>query len=390
MFLVPVYRNISVSELARSVKAFLRQEAGLARGKAQSKNLERQLARTQKRLNQTRQQLAEVRSRKDTPIFFVVGRPKSGTSWLQATLGRHPEILCRGEGEFFGRDYGNGQPKANQILLYDIRPPSRRSLYTALAQSEPLRRWIERSTWTHGDDTEEHIANLTREAIYYFLTERLSKSNNRIVGDKTPFASPEIIKEISVICPEAKVIHIIRDGRDVAVSQLHHMWRGAAADGGWFHVTPEELHIRDRYWKDPQELLGSGEGIFTEGRLREAAEGWKSDVGAAHRDGPVLLGDNYTEVRYEDMLERPEEEFGRLFRFLGARAGKDRVARCVEATSFEKRSGGRERGQEDPRSHERKGIAGDWRNVFTERDRIIFKEIAGDLLIELGYEKPEA
>jgi hypothetical protein len=62
------------------------------------------------------------------------------------------------------------------------------------------------------------------------------------------------------------------------------------------------------------------------------------------------------------------------------------VKRCVEATSFERLSLGRERGEEDPSSFFRKGVAGDWRNTFTEEDRRVFKREAGDSLIELGYE----
>jgi Sulfotransferase family len=38
-------------------------------------------------------------------VFFVVGLGKSGTSWLMRTLDGHPEILCRGEGRFFGREW---------------------------------------------------------------------------------------------------------------------------------------------------------------------------------------------------------------------------------------------------------------------------------------------
>jgi hypothetical protein len=56
-------------------------------------------------------------------------------------------------------------------------------------------------------------------------------------------------------------------------------------------------------------------------------------------------------------------------------------------SSFEKWSEGRERGEEDSSAFYRKGIAGDWKNVFTERDREIFKEAAGELLIRLGYER---
>jgi hypothetical protein len=413
-------RNISVSGIAQGVKAFFKQDAGFTRGKVWAKTRKQEHARTQEQLQETRQRLTRVRQqlrkkndklvelqevlgkleaassqqqglRKDIPIFFIVGRPKSGTSWLRLSLDQHPEILCKGEGEFFGRIKEGEQPRLGRPLD-DITPPTDRTLYTALAHSELLRSWIENSVWRHGHDTEAHINGLTREAIYYFLRQRLSQSKKRMVGDKTPFASPEIVKEIGAICPEAKVVHIIRDGRDTAVSQLHQMWNRAATpeEEGWYHMAPEEVDKRDRYRKDPQGFLDSGEGIFTEKRLRQAAEGWKSDVGAAHQDGPVLLGDNYTEVRYENMLERPEEELGRLLRFLGADADEDIVAQCVEATRFEKRSGGRERGEEDSGTFLRKGIAGDWKNVFTERDKAIFKEVAGDLLIELGYEENKA
>jgi hypothetical protein len=92
-------------------------------------------------------------------------------------------------------------------------------------------------------------------------------------------------------------------------------------------------------------------------------------------------------VRYEDLLSRPEEEVRRLLEFLGAGADDETVRRCVNAASFEKLSRGRERGEEDPTSFFRKGVAGDWRNTFTEQDRRVFEEMAGDLLAQLGYEK---
>ncbi|HYZ05733.1 MAG TPA: sulfotransferase domain-containing protein, partial [Rubrobacter sp.] len=58
-----------------------------------------------------------------------------------------------------------------------------------------------------------------------------------------------------------------------------------------------------------------------------------------------------------------------------------------EAASFEQLSGGRTQGEEASSSFYRKGIAGDWKNHFTEKDRRVFKEEAGELLIQLGYEE---
>jgi hypothetical protein len=102
-------------------------------------------------------------------------------------------------------------------------------------------------------------------------------------------------------------------------------------------------------------------------------------------DGPRLFGDRYAEVRYEDLLAHPEREMARLLSFLGAASDEESAGRCVDAASFERLSRGRARGEEDPSSFFRKGVAGDWRDAFTERDRRVFEEEAGDLLEKLGY-----
>lgn len=107
----------------------------------------------------------------------------------------------------------------------------------------------------------------------------------------------------------------------------------------------------------------------------------------SRKDGQSLLGDNYTEVKYEDLLVSPKPEVERILRFLGAESSDETVNHCIDSASFEKWTKGRERGQEDSASFLRKGVAGDWQNVFTEKDKRIFKEEAGDLLIELGYEE---
>ena len=76
----------------------------------------------------------------------------------------------------------------------------------------------------------------------------------------------------------------------------------------------------------------------------------------------------------------------RLFRFLGASDDEGVVRRCVDKNRFENVSG-RQGGSEDSTSFFRKGVAGDWQSVFTKRDQQIFWRVAGDVLVELGYEK---
>ena len=353
------------------------------------KNLRQRLTERNRELEMLRTELLRAqsvargpsRSLAGTPVFFVVGQAKSGTSWLMKILDAHPEILCRGEGRFFGHDFIDEDFERGR--QGKIQPSS---LYRALLEAEYLEAWIERSVWTRGDGVEGHLANLTRLATDYFLTQRLARSGKKIVGDKTPLLTGTVLEEIAEIYPDAMVIHVIRDGRDAIVSLVHHRWNHSKDQGGIYELRPEELARRRAYREDPERLIESGGGIFPEGALANLAAGWKARVGKAMQDGRTVLGANYAEVKYEDLLERPYEEVARLLGFLGADDGSETVERCVEAASFERLSGGRKRGEEDPASFFRKGVAGDWRSVFTERDRRVFKEAAGDLLIELGYE----
>src|SRR5215204_3274754 len=319
-------------------------------------------------------------SGEELPVFFVVGLAKSGTTWLMKTLDAHPEVLCKGEGRFFGEEY------RREVLAQTQTKQQPSSLYNALLGSEYLRLWVERSPWSRDGDPDEQIRDLVRLATDYFLTTELSKSGKKVVGDKTPLLGPKFVEEIHEIYSEAKIIHIIRDGRDQAVSFIHQ--QGNRAKRGRTHrLSPEELAKSEAYRRSPQELSEIGEGMFAEKTLRKAAQNWSLRVGQAIEHGPALFGDCYTEVRYEDLLVRPNEEVQRLLGFLGVDTDERVVERCVSSASFEKLSRGRERGQEDPSSFYRKGVAGDWRNYFSEEDRRVFKEEAGELLIRLGYEE---
>jgi hypothetical protein len=289
-------------------------------------------------------------------VFFVVGYQKSGTTWLMRMLDAHPEILCKGEGRFFGAEWRQKSLKDANVQ----RPAS--SLYNALLDAEYLRVWIERSVWSSAAD--EHLDNLVHLSVDYFLKNELVKTGKKMVGDKSPLLTPDTIAEISRIYPEAGVIHIIRDGRDAAVSASYHsrnFGRGNRV----------------------------GESRLTEELLRKLASDWNERVDRSVEEGPVLLGDNYCEVRYEDLVEKPEKTLRRLMGFLGAASDEETVRSCVEAASFKKLTKGRERGQEDPTSFFRKGVVGDWRNVFTEKDNALFKKEAGDLLLKLDYEEDE-
>ena len=311
----------------------------------------------------------------NTPVFFVVGQQKSGTTWLMRMLDSHPEILCKGEGRFFGKGWRRESVKQTDAK----RPPG--SLYNAILDAEYLRLWIERSVWSRNEAADEHLDNILSMMIGYFLVGELSKTKKTLVGDKSPLLTPDTIKEISGVYPEARVIHIIRDGRDAAVSAVHHSWNFGKTQG--VRISAK----REAYHENAGGLRNKRESLFAGNSLRRMAAEWDARVSRTIEDGPALLGDNYTEVRYEGLLERPEEEMTRLLGFLGAEAGEETVSHCVNSASFEKLSKGRRRDEEDATSFFRKGVAGDWKNVFTARDKQVFKEVAGGLLIRLGYEE---
>lgn len=74
------------------------------------------------------------------------------------------------------------------------------------------------------------------------------------------------------------------------------------------------------------------------------------------------------------------------FRFAKKRVPIDRVLAYIYENRFSKLSKGREKGEENLKSHYRKGVAGDWVNYFNDEHRRVFRRKYNDLLLKLGYE----
>ena len=348
-------------------------------------------ARRQRRIEQRRRQRIEARLAQELeessiphPVppeelrvedvrFFVGGHGRSGTTWLQRTLNTHPEILCNGEGMFFGRDMGDFG--------------GRRLLYKIFANSGELKAWHEYGDnfWTKAEEFERDMTQITRAAIDALMRRALTESGKRVLGDRTPHHISHL-KEVHALYPNAKIIHAIRDGRDVAISGLHSFWHNAQDRGGVVKLAPEEAEIREAYLEDREGFLSSGRSIFTEERIRQRGRSWNRIVRRGRQTGLKLFGENYIEFKYEDHLYRPHEGLEKLFGFLGADTDSEVIEQVIEANRFEKKAG-RPPGEESSGSFHRKGIHGDWKGVFTERDKRIFKEEAGELLVELGYER---
>jgi sulfotransferase family protein len=102
------------------------------------------------------------------------------------------------------------------------------------------------------------------------------------------------------------------------------------------------------------------------------------------------LGTDDPLIRYEDLLTQDEVLLTRvLLEHCQMRVSRDRLLEAIRANRFEQLTKGRQRGEEDVNAHERKGIAGDWRNHFTPRVKEAFKRQYGDLVVASGYERDD-
>jgi lipopolysaccharide transport system ATP-binding protein len=161
---------------------------------------------------------------------------------------------------------------------------------------------------------------------------------------------------------------MIRDLRDTLVS-------------GYFslrHSHPPHQEVQ--HWRGALEGAAQADGL-----IRLMTDGWL-DMSAAIQRSWVSAGEPL--VRYEDLLANDLKILEAvLLRRCGLAVPRERFRAAVEANRFERLTGGRRRGQEDVAAHERKGVAGDWRNYFSKRVTRVFKERYGRLLVDTGYER---
>lgn len=155
-------------------------------------------------------QISELRKKQ---IFFIGGAIKSGTTWLQLLLDAHPEVSCRGEGHFLD----NLAPALKMALDQHcgVIVDKNETLFNEIGGYPLL--------------TNDDFACILETCIALFLIRQSESKRARAIGEKTPDNSRHFA-ELGVIFPTAKFVHLVRDGRDCAVS-------------GWFHnqrLAPDE------------------------------------------------------------------------------------------------------------------------------------------------------
>jgi Sulfotransferase family len=287
--------------------------------------------------------------RSQPPAPFVVGMNRSGTTLLRMMLDAHPELTIPPETHFV--------PDLVKVAREGAATPEA-LLKVIVAQRE----------WGDFGLTEDELLDRFRaigspdagDAIRAFFEAYAERVGKPRWGDKTPRYVTRM-RLIADALPEAHFAHVIRDGRDVALS------------------------VRDRTVKD-----------YT---VERVAQRWKEKVSKARRDAPLLK--HYMELRYEDLVLDPEGSLRKISEFVDLpyddamlRYHEQAERRLQEMARELPEQGGKTRLSVERRmaTHARTTEPPDpervtrWRNEMSADDQAAFEAVAGDLLVELGYE----
>lgn len=304
--------------------------------------------------------------------FLVIGRGKSGTTWLGRILSSHPAIFLRGE----------------RKLVEKTAPYT--PILRHLLNDRVMATWGEHTSFRLGLEPERLGPSLWRLVDDYLLAATLVSAKVEVaslthLGDKLALLRgrdvQDILPNLDLAYPGYRAIHIVRDGRDVAVSGFFHVYRNRVVKGGdTGGVVKENVE---------GVMRGEADRLFTDDHLRVRAESWNVVATSIDDRLRAELGDRYLLIRYEDLLADRRAAVEGVFSFIGAAHPPDLVEEVIRRTSFETMSGGRSAGEMDLSSGRRKGTAGDWVNYFTPRDRALFSELAQPALERFGYE-PDA
>ncbi len=276
------------------------------------------------------------------PYVFVVGCARSGTTLLQRMLDQHPQLAVINEARFIPLVIPNAvagvDPPLTRQLVERVRSDRR---FSRLGLSEAAVRKAAAEARTYSD------------FVTGLFSEYAALQGKPLAGDKTP-RYVRYIRLLHHLFPWARFIHLIRDGRDVALSALE--WAREDKGPGKFELWREEPVAVCALW-------------------------WRRNVSNGRRDGADLDRARYREVSYEQLVSCPEEALRDLAAFL-------ELPFAAQMLDYHQ---GKTR--DDPRLSAKSawgpptpGLR-DWRAQMDHRDLELFEAIAGDLLSALGYER---
>jgi hypothetical protein len=155
------------------------------------------------------------------------------------------------------------------------------------------------------------------------------------------------ISQIKKSIPDALIVHIIRDGRDVSLSLA-------------------KYGVRRFVWQGNGDLLAFG--VLWKWMIKKG------------REGGQRIGQDYYELHYEDLVAKPRETLVQLGDFIGHDLDYDRILQVglgsvsQPYTSFPTQASA---GDFNP--------VGRWKKLYSPEKLAKFEALVGDTLTELGY-----
>ena len=189
----------------------------------------------------TPEEVSEAKTFFPLEKFFIFGHARSGTTLLTRLVRQHPQVHCNYQAHFF----------------------TRAPLLEALVADEEVGMWLARRSnrWNQGRD----LSPLVLRAAADFILERDARRAGKggpgcIVGDKSPnsLLDGDAVRQMVKVYPDARLIFIVRDGRDAAVSHRFQAFIDRPR-----HLSAEDLSIREAFIRDPAPFTSGQRSIFT-------------------------------------------------------------------------------------------------------------------------------
>jgi Sulfotransferase family len=215
--------------------------------------------------------LGNLDPRLRNPVF-VLGAPRSGTTFLGSCIGALPEISYHFE------------PRVTKAAA----------------------RQVHQGSWPV-----ERAARVFR--VTYGLLQAAAGEGGLRFAEKNP-ENCFVVPFLASTFPDALFVQIIRDGRDVAVSHAEKPWLSArSAGGGRRGRGGQAWGPWARWWVEPERA----EEFATASDLTRTAWSWRRFTASARADLAALPPERVLTVRYEDVVRQPEDAAVRIGRFLG-------------------------------------------------------------------------
>lgn len=266
--------------------------------------------------------------------LIVLGVRRSGTTLLRVMLDRNPALAVPDESYFV--------PQLARRHRRAVQPR---------AFLDDLRRLPTLVEWGLSPDVVAprlRPGMATGAAIAAVFEAYAAERGKPRWGDKTPLYMQHL-PLLERLFPDALFVHLIRDGRDAALS---------------FLSVP--TGIMTKGWGHPRDAAGF-------------ACQWATEVRAARALGARVGAARYLEIRYEALVADPSAGLRRVCDFAGLVFDEDMLAYVGQTDSARKEH--QQRLGEPPRTGVR-----DWRTEMTAKEGAAFEHVAGDLLHALGYE----